>query len=73
MFVPGGETSQIISIDINDDQEMESNEPFVVNFSSMDIPPDMPIDLPTPEIVIIDDDMSEWSVYFTFSAMFIHY
>ena len=62
MFVPGGETSQTISIDINDDQETESNEPLLVNFSSMDLPPDMPIDLPTPEIVIIDDDISEWPI-----------
>ena len=62
MFVPGGETSQTISIDINDDQETETNEPLVVNFSSMDISPEMPIDLPTPEIVIIDDDISEWPI-----------
>ena len=62
MFVPGGETSQTISIEINDDQETETNEPLVVNFSSMDIPSDMPIDLPTPEIIIIDDDISEWPI-----------
>ena len=62
MFVPGGAKSQMISIPINNDQETESNEPLVINFSSMDLPPDMQIDLPAPEIIIIDDDIGEWSI-----------
>ena len=63
MFVPGGAKSQMISILINNDQETESNESLIINFTSPNLPPGMPIDLPAPEIIIIDDDMGEWSLY----------
>ena len=63
VFVPGGPKSQMISIPINNDDEAESNEPLRVNFTSPDLLPDMPIDLPAPEIIIIDDDIGEWSLY----------
>ena len=59
VFVPGGPQFQTISIPINNDRETEPNEPLVVNFSSMDLPPDVEIDLPVPEIIIIDDDIGE--------------
>ena len=57
-FVPGEETSQQISIPINDDRDVESNEPLVIDFTSESLPPGMQT-LPTPNITIIDNDISE--------------
>ena len=57
-FVPGGTKSQQIDIPINDDKETEDDEPLIVSFSSEDLPPDMP-NIPSPQIIIIDNDISE--------------
>ena len=57
-FVPGEETSQQISIPINDDRDVESNEPLVIDFTSESLPPGMQT-LPTPNITIIDNDICE--------------
>ena len=56
-FVPGGTKSQQINIPINDDKVTEDDEPLIVSFSSEDLP-DMPI-IPSPQIIIIDNDISE--------------
>ena len=56
MFVPGQSKSQSISITIIDDQELESNERFLLHLSSTDLPSDM---LPVLEITIIDNNMSK--------------
>ena len=59
LFAPGQSKFQSISVTINDDQEMESNERLLLRLSSMDVPPDM---LPVFEITIIDNDMGKWSL-----------
>ena len=62
VFVPGGAKSQNISITINDDSATEPNERFDLIFSSPDLPADMQDILPVPEIIIIDNDIGEWSI-----------
>ena len=57
-FVPGGAKSLAVDIPITDDTNPEPNEPFIVIFSSPDLPPGMP-DVPSPNITIIDNDISK--------------
>ena len=57
-FVPGEDIDQSITIQINDDKDVESNEPLVIGFSSSEIPPEMQ-NFPTPSITIIDNDICE--------------
>ena len=58
-FVPNGPKSISFPVPITDDHDPESNEPLRINFSSDDIPPDMQIDIPTPNITIIDNDIGK--------------
>ena len=57
-FVPGGPKDQRISIPITDDQQTENDEPLRVSLSSEDIPPGTEA-IPSPMVIIIDNDISE--------------
>ena len=57
-FVPGGAKSLPVDIPITDDTNPEPNEPFMVIFSSMDLPPGMQ-DVLAPNVTIIDNEISK--------------
>ena len=57
-FVPRGPKEQRISIPITDDQQTENDEPLRVSLSSEDIPPGTET-IPSPMVIIIDNDISE--------------
>ena len=48
-----------IEIPITDDQQTETDEPLFVTFSSEDIPADRQDMIPSPMVIIIDNDISE--------------
>lgn len=57
-FAPRGLRQRSIRIEITDDDEIEPNEPLRVSFSSTDLPEGMEdINIPTPTVTIIDDDL----------------
>ena len=56
--MPGETKSLAVDIQINDDTNPEPNEPFMVIFSSMDLPPGMQ-DILKISVTIIDDEISK--------------
>lgn len=58
IFIPNGQKEMSVTIDITDDQEVESNEPLMISFMSPDLPSDMQ-NFPSPSITIVDNDMSK--------------
>ena len=56
-FVPRGAKEMSIMIPITDDQQTEISEPLTVSFSTED--PGMQIMIPSPMVIIIDNDISE--------------
>ena len=59
VFTPGGVKQRSIEIQITDDQQTETDEKLVVSFSSEDIPADRQDMIPSPTVIIIDNDISE--------------
>lgn len=57
VFTPTGVKSQEIDILIKDDQELEQNEPIIIQFSSPSIPSDESLNLPNSTVVIIDNEI----------------
>ncbi|CAI8024993.1 Extracellular matrix protein FRAS1, partial [Geodia barretti] len=68
VFTPRGVKQRSIEIPITDDQQTETDEPLFVTFSSEDIPADRQDMIPSPMVIIIDNDItvgfdpSEYSV-----------
>ena len=57
-----GDSEQCVIVVIKNDQETESDEPLVIMFATGDDVPPLP-PLPTPQIIIIDDDMGQKIFY----------
>lgn len=57
-FLPGGQKSQLINISIDYDSD-KLNEILVITFYSSDLPPNIMLDLPSPQVVITNNNVGE--------------